>query len=103
MAGGFFVSAYSRVAHFRFLYEHPEGSFSRATEFLSQAAWVGYMIPAAAILLGFWALRRADSSPVFIEIVIAATWFLSLAWFGCCLLFWEAQNAPVFSHMRYHF
>jgi len=103
VAGCFFVVAYSRLAHFRFQYEHPEGSFCRATEFLAQRGWVGYAVPAFALVLGVWALRRAGGSPVFIEVVIAATWFLSLVWFGSCLLLWQSQNVPVFSHMKFHF
>lgn len=92
VAGCFFVSVYSRLAHFRFLYEHPEGSFSRATEFLAQTGWVGYAVPAVALLLGLLALRRPGGSPVLVEVVIAATWLLSLVWFGSCLLMWQAQN-----------
>ena len=98
-----FVSTYSRMAHFRFLSEHPEGSFSRATEFLTQTGWVGYMVPAAALLFGLLALWRASASPVLVELVIAGTWFLSLVWFGSCLLFWEVQNCPIFSHGQFHF
>jgi hypothetical protein len=102
-AGCFFVTAYSSLSHFRFRYEHPEGSFSRATEFLSQMGWVGYAVPAIALLAGILALRRVEVSDVLIEIIIASTWLLSLVWFGSCLLFWEAQNIPVFSHMQFHF
>lgn len=103
VAGCFFVSVYSRLAHFRFRYEHPEGSFSRATEFLAQTGWIGYAVPAFALFLGVWALRRPGGSPVFIEAVISATWLFSLIWFGSCLLLWQAQNVPVFSHMQSHF
>jgi hypothetical protein len=103
VAGCFFVTACSRLAHFRFQYEHPEASFSRATEFLVQTGWVGYAVPALALLLGLWALRPPGSSPVFLEVVIATTWLLSLVWFGSCLLFWQAQNVPVFSHTKFHF
>jgi hypothetical protein len=31
------------------------------------------------------------------------TSILSLAWVGVCLLLWQAQNVPIFSHMEYHF
>ena len=103
VAGCFFVSVYSGIAHLRFLSDHPEGSFSQVTEFLSQRGWVGYTLPAFALLVGCWALRRAGRSPVWIEVVIAGTWFLSLGWFGYCLLMWEAQNCPTFSHMRFHY
>lgn len=103
LAGCFFVSTYSRLAHFRFRYEHPDGNFSRAAEFLTQTGWVGYTVPTVALLLGVWALRRPGGPSLFIEVVIAATWLLSLVWFGSCLLFWEAQNVPVFSHMTFHF
>ena len=99
----FFVSAYSRMAHFRFLSDHPEGSFINATEFLTQKGWLGYTLPAVAFLIGCWALRRVGRSPVLIEVVIASTWFLSLVWVGYCLLMWEVQNCPVFSHMRFHY
>jgi len=99
----FFVSVYSSMAHFRFLCDHPEGSFSQITEFLTRRGWVAYIVPALALLLGCWALRRAGHSPVWFEVVIAGTWFLSLAWFGYCLLMWEIQNCPVFSHMQFHY
>ncbi len=51
----FFVTLYSRMAHFRFLNDHPGGSFSKVSEFLTQRGWVGYMLPALALLAGFWA------------------------------------------------
>jgi hypothetical protein len=98
-----FVSAYSRMAHFRFLSDHPGGSFSKVTEFLTEKGWVGYLLPAVALLAGWWALRRASDSAIWIEIVIAGTWLLSLGWFGYCLLMWEVQNCPVFSHMEFHY
>jgi hypothetical protein len=91
------------MAHFRFLCDHPEGRFINGTEFLTQKGWVGYMLPAVALLTGCWAIRRAGRSPVFIEVVIAGTWFLSLVWFGQCLSLWEAQNCPSFSGMRFHY
>jgi hypothetical protein len=103
VAACFFVSLYSRMAHFRFLSDHPGGNFSNAAEFLTQRGWVGYMLPAVALLVGCWALRRAGQSSVWIEVVIAGTWILSLVWFGYCLLMWEVQNCPVFSHMEFHY
>ena len=103
VAACFFVTVYSSMAHFRFLNDHPGGSFSKVTEFLTQRGWVGYMLPALALLVGCWALRRAGHSSVWIEVVIAGTWLLSLVWFGYCLLMWEIQNCPVFSHMEFHY
>ena len=102
-AGCFFVSTFSRLAHFRFRYEHPDGNAMRAAEFLTETGWVGYTVPTIALLLGLWALRRPGDSSLFIEVVIAVTWLLSLVWFGSCLLCWEAQNVPIFSGMRFHF
>src|ERR1035437_9635186 len=96
-AGCFFVSVYSRLSHFRFLYEHADGRFCRGAEFLSERAWVGYAVPAIALLVGIWALRRSGS-PVLFEIIVALTWVLSLVWFGSCLLIWQSQNCPTFSH-----
>ena len=75
----------------------------RAAEFLTETGWVGYTVPTIALLLGLWALRRPGDYSLFIEIVIAITWLLSLVWFGSCLLLWEAQNVPIFSGMRFHF
>jgi hypothetical protein len=99
----FFVIVYSRLSHLRFRFEHPDGSFIRATEFLSQSAWIGYSVPAVALLTGILALRRTDSSPVFIETIIALTWLLSLLWVGCCILIWQSQNIPTFNHMEWHY
>lgn len=75
----------------------------RATDFLSQWAWIGYALPAVAFVVGVWVLRRSAVSPVLFEAIIAGTWFLSLVWFGHCLLMWQAQNVPVFSQMELHF
>jgi hypothetical protein len=103
VAACIFVALYSRIAHFRFLSDHPGGSFSKAAEFLTHRAWLGYILPAVALVAGCWSLRRVGQSSVWIEVVIAGTWLLSLVWFGYCVLAWEVQNCPVFSHMELHY
>jgi hypothetical protein len=99
VASCFFVTAYSRLSLFRYGHEQPDGHLIRATEFLLQWAWVGYAVPAVALLLGIWALRRNAASPVLFEVIIAGTWFLALVWFGQCLLFWQAQNLRIINHI----
>ena len=98
-----FVAYYSRLSRLRFNYEHPGSHLMHATDFLSQWAWIGYALPTVAFLVGVWALRRSAVSTVLLEVIIAGTWFLSLVWFGFCLLMWQAQNVPAFSHMELHF
>ena len=99
VASCFFVTVYSRLSLFRFRHEQPDGHLIRATEFLLQWAWVGYVVPAVALLVGTWALRRNAASPVLFESIIAGTWFLALVWFGHCLLFWQAQSVPIIDHI----
>jgi len=99
----FFVIQYSRLAFLRFRYEHPYAQLINGTEFLKDRAWIGYSIPLTTLLAGLFALRRGGSSSLMIEVVIGLSWVFAFAWFGLCLLAWQAQNVPVFSHMEWHF
>ena len=100
---GLFVLEYSRFSRLRFEYEHPGGHLIHATEFLASSAWIGFVVPLIALLLGTGALRLSKGSAVLFEVVMAFTWALSFFWICFGILSWQIQNVPVFSHMEWHF
>jgi hypothetical protein len=50
-----------------------------------------------------WCIRRRSAPSAAFEIMLSATWLLALALAGFCLLSWQIQNVPIFSHMEWHY
>ena len=102
VAACFFVVTYTRFSHFRFRFEHPGAQLMKGCVFIVHYSVVAYVIPIIALLAGIVALRARNSIVIF-EVILAVTWVLSLGWAGLCLLLWQSQNVPMFSHMELHF
>lgn len=99
----FFVVAYTRFSLYRFQHEHPGGVLICGTAFFTQWGGMACAAPILSLVAGLFVLWKRHDSEAAIETVIGATWLLSLFWAGACLLFWQVQNVPMFSHMEWHY
>ena len=103
VAACFFVVTYTRLSHFRFQFEHPGAQLMIGCVFIVHYSAFAYALPVTALLSGIVALRAKSGVPVIFEVILEVTWVLSLGWVGFCLLLWQSQNIPIFTHMELHF
>ncbi|MBM4020438.1 MAG: hypothetical protein FJ288_19325 [Planctomycetes bacterium] len=98
-----FVGLFSVYSQIRFKFEHQGGNLmvvSRA--FLHYANWL-FVVPVVALAIGVWLVRSRPQATVTFEILLSVIWLLSLALAAFCLLMWQVQNIPIFSHMELHY
>jgi hypothetical protein len=99
-----FVVNYTKASQLRFRIEHEGGSLIAInTVLVHYGTWL-YVLPVISLALGLWwcICRRSQPSATF-EILLSATWLLALGLAGFCLLSWQIQNVPIFSHMEWHY
>ena|SRR5438046_7407877 len=102
-ASVWFVVAYTRFSHFRFKFEHEGGQLNAINEVLvPHASWL-YLLPVVALPIGLWLICCRPQATATFEILLSAIWLLSLGIAGFCVLIWQVQNVPTFSHMEWHF
>ena len=98
-----FAVTYSRFSKFRFEFEPRGGILTNATtEMLAYGQWL-FLLPVTALVLGVWLLFARPRAVATFEFVLCVTWLLALTIALCCILIWQAQNVPVFSHMEWHY
>lgn len=98
-----FVVAYTRYSRWRFEYEHEGGRLIYVNELLvAYASWL-YLLPMATVVAGLWLITRRSQAATSFEILMAVVWLVSLGLICFCLLSWQVQNVPTFSHMELHF
>jgi hypothetical protein len=98
-----FVVTYTRMSHLRFKFEHEGGSLISINEVLVQyASWL-YLLPAITLPMGLWLIWRRPQAVATFEGLLSAAWLLALGLAGFCILSWQTQNVPTFSHMEWHY
>lgn len=99
-----FIETYTRISRFRFDFEHdnhgPLIGFIQLQ--LEYGNWL-YLLPVAALAAGVWLLWRRPTALTAFEVVLSTIWLVSLGLAGLCILVWQAQNMPTFSHMEWHY
>ncbi|MCL4177149.1 MAG: hypothetical protein KJ072_05330 [Verrucomicrobia bacterium] len=103
IASVWFVGAYTHFSHLRFKFEHEGGQLIAINEILvPYAAWL-YVLPTVALPIGLWLVCRRPQAGAALEILLSFVWLLALGLTGFCILIWQVQNVPTFSHMEWHF
>ncbi|MCX5674014.1 MAG: hypothetical protein NTX87_03305 [Planctomycetota bacterium] len=98
-----FVVVYSTYSHIRFKFDHEGGNLMLVSHaFLDHGNWL-FLLPVLALPIGFWLVRSRPQATVTFEILLSVIWLLSLALAAFCLLMWQVQNIPIFSHMEWHY
>lgn len=98
-----FSVIYTRHSHFRFRFEHPEGSLMNMNEALVAYGKWAFALPAVALTAGLVLLCTRAKSDVAFELCIAGAWVSSLLMVVIPVLCWQTQNVPIFTHMQWHF
>jgi hypothetical protein len=102
-ASVWFVVTYTDMSYSRFKFEHEGGRLIAINEVLvPYGSWL-YLWPAIVLPIGLWLIYRRPNASATLEIVLSGTWLLALALAGFCILIWQVQNVPTFSHMEWHF
>jgi hypothetical protein len=102
-ASVWFVVTYTQMSHLRFKFEHEGGRLIAINEVLvPYGSWL-YLLPAIALPIGLWLICRRPNASATLEILLSATWLLALGLAGFCVLIWQVQNVPTFSHMEWHY
>jgi hypothetical protein len=102
-ASAWFVVLYTRFSRFRFEFEHQGGQLTAInTEMSAYGDWL-FALPSLAFALGLWLLITQPAAATAFEVVLAATWLLAFTLALFCVLSWQVQNVPTFSHMEWHF
>lgn len=103
IASVWFVGAYTRFSHFRFKFEHEGGQLIAINEILvPYAGWL-YVLPSVALPVGLWLICRHPKAGALLEILLSVVWLLAFGLAVFCILIWQVQNVPTFSHMEWHF
>jgi len=98
-----FVVVFSAYSHIRFKFEHECGQLMFVSKaFVDNGNWL-FLLPVLALLIGLWLVCSRPKATVTFEILLSVIWLLSLALAAFCLLAWQAQNIPIFSHMEWHY
>jgi hypothetical protein len=87
----------------RFEFDHQGGQLAVINEVLAAHSRCLFIIPVVALAVGLWLLWSRPQSQTTFEVLVSSVWLVSLAIAGFCLLTWQIQNIPVFSHMEWHF
>jgi len=98
-----FVVLYSYLSHLRFKFEHEYGHLKKVNQaFVDNGNWL-FLLPVLALLIGLWLVCSRPKATVTFEILLSVIWLLSLALAAFCLVTWQIQNIPIFSHMEWHY
>jgi len=96
-----FVVGYTHLSEFKV--EHEGGHLLAINEVLvPYSTWL-YLLPAIALSVGLWLICRRPKAAATLEILLSVTWLLALGLAAFCILIWQAQNVPTFSHMEWHY
>ncbi len=98
-----FVANYTRFSHFRFNFEHKDGHLIAITELLVLYCQWLYLLPLVILSIGLWLIYFRSQAATALEILISGTWLFALGLAGFCVLIWQVQNVPMFSHMEWHY
>ena len=102
-ASAWFVVLYTQFSRFRFEFEHRGGQLTAInTEMSAFGQWL-FALPILALALGLWLLVARPAAANAFEVVLSVTWLLALTLALFCILSWQVQNVPTFSHMEWHF
>src|SRR5687768_8805654 len=102
-ASAWFVVLYTRFSRFRFEFEHEGGMLTAInTEMSAYGHWL-FALPTLAFALGVWLLVVRPAAATAFEVVVSVTWLLAFTLALFCILSWQVQNIPTFSHMQWHF
>jgi len=102
-ASAWFVVTYTRRSHLRFKFEHEGGMLIGFNEVLvPYCGWL-YLLPVVALPIGLWLIWRRPQATATLEVLLSASWLLALGLAGFCVLIWQVQNVPTFSHMEWHY
>ena len=97
LAASWFVVSYSRIAKMRYCCAHPDASgvFTVGCDLLlSYSKWC-WLIPCIGTLVGLYALSKDKRK--LLEFTISIVKLLSLVLVFSSILFWLAQDIPMFS------
>jgi hypothetical protein len=98
-----FTVLYTHISRIRFEFDHQGGRLTAVNEILTaHGCWL-FVFPVVALVIGLWLLQSRPQFIATFEVHVSVVWLLSLAVAGFCLLTWQVQNIPTFSHMEWHF
>ena len=98
-----FVVLYTRFSKFRFEFEHRGGMLMNMNSALSDYGHWLLALPVVTLAIGVWLLVARPAAVTSFEIVLSITWLLAFALVLFCILAWQIQNVPTFSHMEWHY
>lgn len=98
-----FVVLYTRYSEFRFEFEHPGGTLMNMNSALSAYGHWLFALPVLTLAAGWWLLVARPAATTSFEIVVSVTWLLAFTVALFCILAWQTQNVPSFSHMEWHY
>jgi len=98
-----FVVEYTRFSRLRFEFEHQGGILTAVNDFMSAHGQWTFALPVLALVLGLWVLLVRPSAAATFEAVVSTTWVLAFTVALFCILSWQIQNVPTFSHMEWHY
>ena len=98
-----FSVLYTHFSKFRFEFEHQGANLIVITEEMAAyGAWL-FALPVMALIVGLWLLLARPAAATTFEAILAVTWVLAFALALFCILGWQVQNVPTFSHMEWHY
>ena len=98
-----FVVTYTYFSHIRFKFEHRGGTLIALSENLAAYGEWLYVLPVLSLSLGLWLLLARPSYATAFEVILSVTWLVPFAFALLCILAWQIQNVPTFSHMEWHY
>jgi hypothetical protein len=96
-----FLVIYTRHAHFRFHFEHPDVRLINGNEALIAHGKWAFALPVIVLVFGLLLLYAQTKGKVAFELCIAGAWVSSLPMIVVPLLLWHTQNAPALSQMTW--
>ena len=102
-ASAWFVVFYTHFSRFRFEFEHQGGQLTAINTALSAYGQWLFALPVLALALGSWLVVARPAAATAFEVVLSVTWLLAFTLALFCILSWQVQNIPTFSHMEWHF
>ena len=80
--GAFTFNRYGFVGGLR------ESALPLPCHFFLRYAALGYLLPAAALVLGLWVLKRKGADSSLLELVLSSSYVCGALWAAACVLAW---------------